>query len=241
MKAIEIKRGQRHILYDAGLIENADRLAFRPEDWAAQSAIIGFAEGRGTTFFVQYEGHDYVLRHFRRGGQITRLSADRYVWTGLSRTRAWREWRLLAELWQRGLPVPRPVAAQVVRRGLVYTADIMTQRLAGTLTLSEQLTRQPLEQGIWARLGRLIRRFHREGVFHADLNANNVLLDSQGGLFLIDFDRGRFRRPARKWQQANLARLRRSLDKLQAGAPEVHFRETDWQALIAAYEADASD
>ncbi|MCG6887255.1 MAG: 3-deoxy-D-manno-octulosonic acid kinase [Proteobacteria bacterium] len=235
MKAIEINRGQRHILYDAELIENPDRLGFHPDDWAAQSAIIGFAEGRGTTFFVQYEGRDYVLRHYRRGGMITRFSADRYVWTGLHRTRAWREWQLLAKLYAQGLPVPRPVAAQVVRYGPTYSADIMTQRITGTVTLAEHLARQPLDPQMWAGLGRLIRQFHQHGVFHADLNAHNILLDPQDQMYLIDFDRGRIRKPSSPWQQANLARLRRSLDKLQARAPEFHFCEPDWQTLRSAY------
>ena len=114
-------------------------------------------------------------------------------------------------------------------------------RLTGTITLSEQLTRQALPREEWARLGRLLRRFHREGVFHADLNANNILLDAKGGLFLIDFDRGRLRPPDPKWQQANLARLRRSLDKLQARAPQYYFSEADWQALIEAYGSDGPD
>jgi 3-deoxy-D-manno-octulosonic acid kinase len=235
MKAIEIKQGQRHILYDAELVENPDRLGFHPDDWVAQNAIIGFAEGRGTTFFIQYEGHDYVLRHYHRGGLISRLSPDRYVWTGLRRSRAWREWYLLAQLYARGLPVPRPVAAQVIHHGLTYSADIMTQRIPSAMTLAEYLTQRPLDQEQWAALGQLLRQFHRQGVFHADLNANNILMDLQDSVYLIDFDRGRFRSPSFSWQHANLARLRRSLEKLQARLPQFHFRETDWQTLRSAY------
>jgi hypothetical protein len=41
----------------------------------------------------------WVLRHYRRGGAVARrLLADRYVWAGEERVRAFAEWRLLARL-----------------------------------------------------------------------------------------------------------------------------------------------
>src|SRR6185312_24099 len=63
----------------------------------------------------------------------------------------------------------------------------------------------------------VVGRFHRAGIWHADLNAHNVLV-SPAGLHLIDFDRGRQRAPAAGWRLANLRRLRRSLLKLGAAA-----------------------
>ncbi|HEY0633890.1 MAG TPA: lipopolysaccharide kinase InaA family protein, partial [Gammaproteobacteria bacterium] len=64
-----------------------------------------------------------------RGGLIAKLVADRYLWSGIEATRAWREWRLLAELCSEGFPVPQPIAARVIREGLFYRADIVTRRL----------------------------------------------------------------------------------------------------------------
>lgn len=235
MEAIEIKRDNRYILYDAELIENPEQLGFHPNEWAAQSAIIGFAEGRGTTFFVQFEGRDYVLRHYRRGGMVARLSPDRYIWTGIHKTRAWREWYLLAQLYEMNLPVPRPVAAQVIHNGLTYTADIMTMRISGSTTLAEELQRHALDAEVWHKLGALLYQFHKHGVWHADLNANNILRTQDGNLYLIDFDRGRFREPAMQWQQENLARLRRSLDKLKTNRTNFYFTESDWQNLLKGY------
>ncbi|HEB99083.1 MAG TPA: 3-deoxy-D-manno-octulosonic acid kinase, partial [Thiotrichales bacterium] len=233
----EFRQGNRYILYDADLIASPQQLVFDASDWAARSAIIGFAEGRGTTFFVQHEGRDFVLRHYLRGGFIARVSADRYVWLGCRRTRAFREWHLLARMREMSLPVPQPAAARVIRRGLFYTADLMTVRIPEATTLSELLTREPLAEGYWIALGSLLLRFHVSGVYHADLNANNILLDRGGRFHLIDFDRGRLRRPGRRWQEANLNRLRRSLDKLARTEPEFHFREQDWQNLLTGYRS----
>ena len=36
----------------------------------------------------------------------------------------------------------------------------------------------------------------RFGLIHADLNARNILVDAEGSIFLIDFDRARIRRGA---------------------------------------------
>ena len=66
----------------------------------------------------------------------------------------------------------------------------------------------------WAAIGRCIRRFHDYGLCHADLNAHNILLRGDREVFLIDFDRCARRQPG-MWRDANLARLRRSLDKLE--------------------------
>jgi len=233
-----IKDNSDYILYDAEHIENPEMLGFDAKYWAERSAIIGFAEGRGTTFFIQYAGRDYVLRHFRRGGLIARYFEDEYIWTGLRYTRAWREWHLLAYMREIGLPVPQPVACRVSRKGLLYKADIMTRRIMNANTLVDELSRQPLAEGYWVALGSLIRRFHLKGIWHADLNANNVMLDTGGRFHLIDFDRGRNRKINQKWQSGNLRRLKRSLLKLKNKHEHFYFDESDWSKLISGYQSD---
>ena len=232
MKAVEVKTDNRYILYDADGIENPEMLRFDADSWASQNAITGFAEGRGTTFFIQHADRDYVLRHYRRGGMIARISPDRYIWTGLQRTRAWREWHLLAKMQEMGLPVPQPVAVQVVRHGMLYSADIMTRRINQANTLAGELAHHALAREDWQALGKVIRQFHHHGVWHADLNANNILLNDKKQMFLIDFDRGRLRKPAHHWQRANIDRLKRSLLKLQGRSSDFYFTASDWQALL---------
>jgi 3-deoxy-D-manno-octulosonic acid kinase len=239
MQAVEVKKDNCYILYDADCIENPELLGFDADYWASQNAIMGFAEGRGTTFFIQHADRDYVLRHYRRGGMIARVSPDQYVWTGLRRTRAWREWHLLARMQEMGLPVPQPVAVQVVRHGMLYSADIMTRRINHANTLADELGRHALTRENWQELGKMIRRFHRHGVWHADLNANNVLLNNNKQIFLIDFDRGCLRQSAHQWQQANLDRLKRSLLKLRSRAESFYFDESDWQVLLEGYSSIA--
>ncbi len=242
MKLTETHSKTEHILYDAELIENPDSSYFELEHWRKHDALTGTAEGRGTTVFVQLGGQEYVLRHYRRGGMIARLVADRYFWTGISQTRAWREWHLLAELWKRELPVPQPVAARVQRQGLFYRADMLMRKIPHTQTLADSLVNTALGDTLWEKLGQLLSRFHQQGVYHADLNARNILLNEQGAFYLIDFDRGYLRKADKVWQQATILRLKRSLDKFSEKAKKdktaFYFTKADWQMLLQAYEAN---
>jgi len=240
MKATETHSKLDHIVYDAEQIENPDSSYFEIESWRKRDALTGTAEGRGTTVFVQLAGgRDYVLRHYRRGGLVARLIEDHYFWTGLSQTRAWREWYLLAELWKKNLPVPQPVAARVIRHGLFYRADILMRKIPQTQTLADVLMNAAMDARLWKKLGQTLRVFHEQGVFHADLNARNILLDKQETFHLIDFDRGYLRKADKTWQQATLSRLKRSLDKFSERAKKdktgFYFSEADWQTLLQAY------
>ncbi len=161
----------------------------------------------------------WVLRPYRRGGLIATLSHSRYLWTGLERTRAFREMRLTASLFSQGLPVPRPIAACVTRHGLTYEAALITQRIPGARALADWLNDASLPDEtlnhVLASVGRMIRRFHDHGLDHVDLNARNILIDTPGTPWLIDLDRCRLRRPG-KWREANLQRLERSMRKFDS-------------------------
>ncbi len=56
------------------------------------------------------------------------------------------------------------------------------------------------------------------GLWSPDLNATNVLLPSQGGALFLDWDRARFEPPSADLRPRYLARLERSLRKLDAPA-----------------------
>ena len=210
---------------------------FRDRYWRERDLIVGEEPGRGAVLFVSRGEQTWALRHYRRGGAAARLTPDRYLWTGLERTRAFREWRLLRELHDGGLPVPNPVAAHVHRSGLTYRGDIITERIADTRSMAAAIAAGEMDEGTWEAVGETLRRFHDRGVDHADLNAHNVLLDRQGRVFLVDFDRGGIR-PGAGWKQRNLSRLHRSLRKIsrQSGAA---FGQADWRRLLRGYRSRA--
>lgn len=225
---------------------------FRPQYWMARDAVIARHTGRGAAIGFEAEGRRYLLRHYLRGGVVAAFSAERYLWLGEARTRSLTELKLSLRLHAGGLPVPQPVAVRYEHSGWGYTADIITDYLPDTRTLAASLAEADLGLPTWAAIGRTIRRFHDWGLDHADLNAHNILLRGTDEVFLIDFDRARQRRrrlPATEaqlleaapckspglWADANLARLRRSLDALEDGRATRRFDDTQWQCLLTAW------
>jgi 3-deoxy-D-manno-octulosonic acid kinase len=197
--------------------------------------------GRGAVVFFQHENHALVLRHYHRGGLPARFSPDKYFWTGLERTRAWREYNLLKFIQSCDLPAPRVYAARIKKRGLFYTGDIITHRIKGTDSLGERLATERLSKSNFERIGATIGRFHNNMIDHVDLNADNLLLDENYRVYLIDFDRCRIRRAGNvDWRQDNLQRLRRSLDKKRKGADTFNFSDADWASLCAGYRKSQS-
>jgi 3-deoxy-D-manno-octulosonic acid kinase len=205
---------------------------FDPAYWAAKNALVGEARGRGAVQVFEHEGRRFVLRHYRRGGLVARISADRYLWLGEDLTRPVRELKLNLRMHAQGLPVPLPVAARFERNGISYSGDLVTELLPDTQTLAQQLDAGEVGLSTWAAIGRCLRRFQEYGLCHSDLNAHNILLRGDE-VFLIDFDNGRRRGPG-LWRDANLARLRRSLDKLEDGRSQRRFDDAQWHCLLSA-------
>ena len=225
------------ILYDAARMRKPSAALFSREFWAARDALREVAGGRGSVCFIRpgdlslRADEGWVLRHYKRGGLAARVLSDRYLWLGAERTRCFREWRLLAELYRRGLPVPAPVAASYERSGMAYRADLITVQLPASRTLAQLLAQGSLSSRQWNDIGRTIARFHAQGVQHADLNAHNILLDADGAVYILDFDRGRLRERG-AWENSVLARLQRSLEKVTAANPAQPFGPQQWQWVL---------
>ena len=182
------------ILYDSSRASNAGPGWLDASWWAQRGEVRAADEGRGAAFLIDADDRSLVLRHYRRGGLVARLSADRYLWRGAERTRSFREWHLLYQMHRAGLPVPRPIAAGYRRSGSTYTADILLRQIPRVRSLAALLTDAPVSLAVWVAVGRCLRSFHARGFCHADLNAHNVLIgEQQDEVWLIDFDRGSLR------------------------------------------------
>lgn len=232
------RAGRDIIWHDAGLLPRMEPDLFDP-DWLDRTGrLTGTSTGRNTAWFLHHQGRDMVLRHYWRGGMVGRVIKDRYWREPVENTRAMREFTLLAWMQDQGLPVPRPVAARM-RPGLFfYRADLLMERIPDSRPLADVLAQGALPVADWMRIGAVIARLHASGVDHTDLNCRNILLDAQGQIWLIDFDKC-MRRPQGPWAQANLDRLERSLLKEKTKVPDLHWTDPDFGALLEGYRATA--
>ena len=209
--------GNDRILHDAQIGRAAMPEWFEHEYWRRLGQWEAPPGGRGGGARVGAEGK-WFLRHYLRGGKAALLSRDRYFYTGEAHVRSFREFRLLARLNELGLPAPKPVAARYRPGALSYSADLITEWIAGTRTLANWLRGSHDPSDMMAQVGTTLALFHSAGVCHADLNAHNILVGDDDHLWLVDFDRAHIRKPGH-WHVRPLQRLRRSLQKLGLDQP----------------------
>ncbi len=233
-----VKEGNITCIYQAELLPDFCVAMFTSTYWQQRNAILGSAIGRGTAWFIKHPVTDMVLRHYYRGGLIGKLINDSYFFTGVMNTRAAQEFVLLNELQTKQLPAPKPVALKIKRSGLAYQADILIELIPGATDLVGLLSKHSLPDEIWLGIGATIKQFHQHNIYHHDLNAHNIMLDSDNKLWLIDFDQGKVMASGGQWQQDNLQRLLRSFKKELAQLPEFHWHESNWQLLMQGYNKD---
>jgi hypothetical protein len=180
---------------------------------------------RRSAFAVQLDGlPPMFMRRYRRGGMMRFLVSDLYLGEA---PRPLQELAVTATARKRGLPLAEPLGAAVqwLAPGL-YRGWFLTRALDGQtlwdllLNETDQATRrQALEQ---ARVS--IDRLHDGGLYHADLNFQNLFVcrgTTPPDVVALDLDKARLHPdplPA-ALRRTNFARLDRSARKLiSAGA-----------------------
>jgi tRNA A-37 threonylcarbamoyl transferase component Bud32 len=163
-----------------------------------------------------------LVRHYHRGG----------VFRGLLRDFYWGRRRFLHEVrvseWARrnGVPTAEVLALRMERRGLcLHRADLVTREIQGSEDLDCYMKsarargerQNPRRRLVIQSVALLLQQMHGRGLYHADLNLKNILVQvTVDGVnsYVIDLDRARVIRPlGSRMRIRNLLRLYRSLDK----------------------------
>lgn len=227
--------------YQADVFQQANELSFSAKHWQARDAVIGQSHGRNIAWFIQHRQAKFVLRHYYRGGLVGKFIKDSFRLEPVLMSRAMQEFALLRHMQRCNLPVPRPLAAQYVKNQVSYQSDLMIELIPDSQDLASILASGvALSDQQWQQVGQLIARFHQYGVYHSDLNCHNILLDKSGEFWLIDFDKCAIKVPG-KWQQDNLARLLRSLQKERAKNVVFSWEPKQWSYLLKGYRLQLDD
>ncbi|MDH5905170.1 3-deoxy-D-manno-octulosonic acid kinase [Vibrio splendidus] len=218
------------IWFDESLIsQDQAKHAFDAEYWQQQNKIIGSATGRGTTWFVELDTIQAALRHYRRGGLFGKLVEDSYLYFGDEKTRSYQEFELLKVLQTSGVNVPKPIAARVVKGGVTYKADLLSEKIPNAQDLVAILREKPLPKEMYQKIGAEIRKMHEAQVNHTDLNIHNILIDDQDRVWIIDFDKCN-KKQGDNWKQHNWQRLKRSFEK-EKSKLNISWNESNWKWL----------
>jgi 3-deoxy-D-manno-octulosonic acid kinase len=205
-----------------------------------KQCITRIASGRGPVYFFMQGQHELVLRHYHRGGLIGKLNKDHFIFTGIEHTRGFMELNILEFLHHRGLNVSQAVAARIIRKGLLYQADIMTLAIPASQEVHEMLKQHPVDDEIWHAIGVTLGELHKLNVRHDDINVKNVLVQNDGKIALIDFDKCQ-QQALGNWKSANIARFYRSLIKQHSKHKPYHFAQSNWETLQAGYATVVQD
>jgi len=229
-----LQKNKVYIIYDNDLISENIEDCFSSAYWQQQSNVIGSAQGRGTTWFVQLDKLQGALRHYRRGGLFGKIISDHYIFTGWQKTRCIEEFRLLDKLNRAGVNVPKPIAAKVHKKGFFYQADLLSEKIPVATDLVDILKERSLTEDEYIKIGREIKKLHNAQVNHTDLNIHNILLDSAGKVWIIDFDKC-YQQCGDHWKEKNLARLLRSFRK-ESKKRAIQWHENNWLYLMKGYK-----
>ncbi len=235
MKTFE--QGKQRVWYDESLLSVAPEQCFDIAFWQQKGKVVGQATGRGTTWFIQLEGLQGALRHYRRGGLFGKLVRDHYLFTGWQKTRSYQELQILHHLRSAGVNVPRPIAARTLKKHICYQADLITEKIPNAEDLVAILQKRPLSKEVYQKVGREIRKMHDAGVNHTDLNIHNILIDNCDKVWIIDFDKCN-KNIANKRQTENLNRLKRSFEKERKKHPNLNLDDIYWNCINEGYKND---
>lgn len=230
----EKKLSQQVIWYDDSYIDEVSESIFDSHYWQQQNKVLGSAKGRGTTWFVQTPKLVAALRHYCRGGLFGKIVKDYYLFKCWHCSRPHLEFQLLHTLITAGVHVPRPIAARAVKKGFVYQADILTEKIKSAHSLLDILSKSPVTHQCYQQIGREIAKMHTAQVNHTDLNIHNILIDAQQQVWIIDFDKCSVEQ-GDNWKEQNLARLKRSFAK-ELNKRQIHWQESDFAALLDGYK-----
>ena len=191
------------------------------------------------------DGQRMVIRRYSHGGWLRFLTRDLYLFG----SRSFQELGLIEEIRSSGIPTVRPIGAIHASIYLfLYKAYFLSLQIPGAEDLTHYLLKirslPSRDQIIKKRkiirdVANLIRRFHREGFYHGDLQLKNILVAENRPL-LIDFDRSyRKKDLTLKEKIDNLLRLNRSVEKWKRlGLP---LTKTDrWRFFLDYAEGDPS-
>ena len=209
-----IKNKNIFIQYNPNTLKNFSSQLFNIDYISKERLIKSEVNGRGRTLDIEFNGKRFILKHYIRGGFAAKISYDKYYFDTIASTRSVKEYNFLNNLFNKGLPVPKPAALQVIRKKFTYTADLLTCKINNEGTLHDFIVNEKMNSTLWASLSDTLEKFYNENVYHSDLNAKNILIDRQNNFYLVDFDNSFFFYKTKLFKKS-IKRLERSLSKLK--------------------------
>ena len=208
--------------YHFGFFSNLTEIQLRPLTGLfhdSDSSAVSALGGRTAVTPAQLDGiGPVVIKHYWRGGLLRYFIKRRYL--KLGKTRAQREFELLAAVAEFGVNVPQPIAF-AYRGHLFYRAWLITREIRQPLSLADlSLQDEDTIGRVMASVINQVSSLIQNQILHVDLHPGNIVLDNAGKVYLLDFDKGKLYQGSRqKLKNRYLTRWQRAVSK--HGLPKV--------------------
>jgi 3-deoxy-D-manno-octulosonic acid kinase len=129
-----------------------------------------------------------VVKHYVRGGLLRFFMGRRYLKSAEYRSRV--EYRMLSKVRALGISAPKPIA-YIVEGSLWYHTWLVLTELEGVVALADlaEVSGTDRFEVALSHLVEQVERLIENRVFHVDLHPGNVVVDSNGQIFILDFDK----------------------------------------------------
>lgn len=229
------REGEKLIIFKTGWEHELRKIgALYPGKLEKAYPGIKYLRGRGRPLLVPSRRGKIVIRHYHHGGLFRWLTRDLLG----SISRPLNELRMLEAARGEGINAPAPVGSIITPApGGLIRADLITVFIPDSVDLisylkdwrgklSLEMIRENYE--IVARAAKEVRKLHRRGIYHSDLQLKNLLLQKSAEgkkIFILDFDKAyRVAFLTRREAVKNLLRFYRSFRKIRVMNPAVPRR-----------------
>jgi hypothetical protein len=170
-------------------------------------------KGRGGVTLLDIKGGHIACRKYIHGGLLRAITGDIFF----SAKRAMEELEILQYLKEKDFPVVQPYGL-IIRENFVtkslYILTVFEEKAADLLeVLSASTGKQRFR--IIKMLAQIMWHMETLGVYHPDLHLNNALVNAEGTLTFLDFDRARRKSITKKDMEQMFWRLNRYAEKME--------------------------
>jgi 3-deoxy-D-manno-octulosonic acid kinase len=171
-------------LSDSALDEIANLIKQVPE---VQTQVLG---GRGTIRLGKLDTFgQVVIKGYARGGLLGKFLKKYYLKSGEYRPEI--EFRFLNKVRALGIPAPKPIAF-IVKGGKIYQGWLLMEQVTNCRNLAALAADAPeTSHRYLGKVTEYLSLLIENKIIHVDMHPGNVLIDDQGGVHIIDFDKAR--------------------------------------------------
>jgi tRNA A-37 threonylcarbamoyl transferase component Bud32 len=251
LEKCRIKSRSKRCLKNSSVFEKAgtwDETYYGRKEFGRKTAdkalsLHGLIKSDDNDSTIKNSSKSVLTTHSQNEGLPVPVCLKRYRFLGalyaikniFRKSRAMKSWVAANSLMVRGLETPVPLAIVEKKWGpFIIESFLITQWLQEAEELNDYISRQLVstsghrKKDFIMALARVIRKLHTQGIYHADLKSNNILVTDRENdgwkFYFVDLDRVYLNIKPTFYQRANnLAQINASVSSIMTAKDRLNF------------------